>query len=98
MNQSVTAKICKYFSTKPVVRAFVFGSFARGENNPDSDIDILVKFDPDAKVSLFDHISMSYELQDILGMQVDLVTEGTLLPRIADSAEKDKILIYERAC
>ena len=43
MNQSVTAKICEYFSTKPVVRAFVFGSFARGENGPDSDIDVLVK-------------------------------------------------------
>ena len=97
MNQSVTAKICKYFATKPVVRAFVFGSFARGENRPDSDIDILVKFDPDAEVSLFDHIGMSYDLQEILGMNVDLVTEGTLLPRIADSADKDKILIYERA-
>lgn len=40
---------------------------------------------------------MTYYLQEILGMDVDLVTEGTLLPRVAQSAEKDKILVYERA-
>ncbi len=97
MSPSITAKISDYFSTKPVVKAFVFGSFARGENGPDSDIDILVTFDPEAGVSLFDHMEMTYELEDILGVDVDLVTEGTLLPRIAKSADKEKILVYERA-
>lgn len=38
---------------------------------------------------------MTYDLQEILGMDVDLVTEGTLLPRVAQSAEKDKILVYD---
>lgn len=97
MSPSITAKISDYFSTKPVVKAFVFGSFARGENGPDSDVDILVTFDPEAGVSLFDHMEMTYELEDILGVDVDLVTEGTLLPRIAKSADKEKILVYERA-
>ena len=96
MNQSIATIIADYFATKPVVRAYVFGSFARGENNPDSDLDILVTFDRTAKVSLFDHVSMTYDLEDLLGMEVDLVTEGTLLPRVAASAEHDKILIYER--
>ena len=40
---------------------------------------------------------MTYDLEDILGMEVDLVTEGTLLPRVATSAEQDKVLVYERA-
>ena len=97
MNQSIACKIAEYFATKPVVKAYVFGSYARGENGPDSDIDILVTFDHDAKVILFDHVRMSYDLEDILGMEVDLVTEGTLLPRIAESAENDKVLVYERA-
>ncbi|MBQ9713075.1 MAG: nucleotidyltransferase family protein [Bacteroidales bacterium] len=97
MNQSIASKIADYFATKPVVRAFVFGSFARGENGPDSDIDILVSFDRSARVSLFDHVRMTYDLEDILGMEVDLVTEGTLLPRVATSAEQDKVLVYERA-
>ena len=97
MNQTVTKRISEYFATKPVVKAYVFGSYARGENGNGSDIDILVTFDKNAKVSLMDHVSMSYDLKDLLGMEVDLVTEGTLLPRVAEAAEKDKILIYERA-
>lgn len=97
MNQSIVTKIAEYFATKPVVRAYIFGSFARGENSPDSDIDILVTFDRSAKVSLFDHVSMTYDLEELLGMEVDLVTEGTLLPRIAASADNDKVLVYERA-
>ena len=97
MNQSIVTKIAEYFATKPVVRAYIFGSFARGENGPDSDIDILVTFDRSAKVSLFDHVTMTYDLEDLLGMEVDLVTEGTLLPRVAASADNDKVLVYERA-
>lgn len=48
-----------------------------GECGPDSDIDILVTFDKEARVSLFDHLGMIYELQDLLGKDVDLVTEVT---------------------
>lgn len=98
MNQSIAKTIADYFATKPVVRAYIFGSYARGENVPGSDLDILVSFDRSAKVSLFDHISMTYDLEDILGMEVDLVTEGTLLPRVAASVENDKVLVYERSC
>ena len=97
MNQSIATKIAGYFATKPVVRAYIFGSYARGDYSPGSDIDILVTFDKSAQVSLFDHLGMTYDLQDILGMDVDLVTEGTLLPYAAKSAEKDKVLVYERA-
>ena len=97
MSQREMNKIAQYFATKPVVKAYLFGSYARGENGPDSDIDILVTFDKGARVSLFDHLGMIYELQDLLGKEVDLVTEGTLLPYIAQTAEKDKVLIYERA-
>ncbi len=98
MNQSIAKTIADYFATKPVVRAYIFGSYARGENVPGSDLDILVSFDRSAKVSLFDHISMTYDLEDILGMEVDLVTEGTLLPRVAASVENDKVLVYQRSC
>ena len=97
MNRSIVKKIAEYFATKPVVRAYIFGSFARGENGPDSNIDILVTFDLSAEVSLFDHVNMTSDLEDLLGIEIDLVTEGTLLPRVAASADNDKILVYERA-
>ena len=67
MSQREMNKIAQYFATKPVVKAYLFGSYARGENGPDSDIDILVTFDKGARVSLFDHLGMIYELQDLLG-------------------------------
>lgn len=44
MNAQVTQSICEYFKTQPVEKAWLFGSFSRNEERPDSDVDILVKF------------------------------------------------------
>lgn len=85
-----------FFMTQPVERAWLFGSFARREETPDSDIDVLVSFVPDAHVSLLDHARMELSLQEKAGRAVDLVTDGTLLPFAVSSVEQDKILIYER--
>ncbi|MBR4391972.1 MAG: nucleotidyltransferase family protein [Bacteroidales bacterium] len=91
--------IAEYFKTQPVLKAWLFGSYARGEQHPDSDVDILVVFDQktDKGVSLLKHIGIALDVEDLLGKKVDLVTDGTLLPVIRESAEKDKVLIYERA-
>lgn len=89
--------IQEYLKTKPVQKAWIFGSFSRGEERQDSDVDILVTFDSDAKVSLFTMGGMYMDLKHLLGREVDLVEEGTLLPFAIESAERDKILIYERA-
>ncbi|MBP5301792.1 MAG: nucleotidyltransferase family protein [Bacteroidales bacterium] len=93
---AIVRNIQNYFQQEPVERAWLFGSFSRMEESPDSDIDILVSFDKEAKVSLFDHLGMKNDLQDLLGRDVDLVTEGTFLPYIANTADNDKVLIYER--
>ena len=91
--------IAEYFKTQPVLKAWLFGSYARGEQHPNSDVDILVVFDQETGkgVSLLKHIGIALDLEDLLGKKVDLVTNGTLLPIIRESAEKDKVLIYERA-
>lgn len=88
-----------YFSTQPVLKAWLFGSYARGEQTPESDVDILVVFDQETGkgVSLLKHIGIALGLEDLLGKKVDLITEGSLLPFAQETAEKDKILIYERA-
>lgn len=90
--------IADYFKTQPVLKAWLFGSYARGEENEHSDVDILVAFDEGARVSLLKHAIMADDLEKILGRPVDLVTEGTLLPFAAQSASHDKKLIYERTC
>ncbi|MBQ6238160.1 MAG: nucleotidyltransferase family protein [Bacteroidales bacterium] len=93
----ISKVIADYFATQPVVRAWLFGSYARGEQREDSDIDILVDFDENERVGLLRHIHIMNELQDILNKEVDLVTNGTLLPFAEKTANRDKKLIYERA-
>lgn len=63
-----------------VSRIGVFGSYVRGEETEDSDLDILVDFDE--PVSLFDLVEMENYLEDKLGVEVDLVTENSLKPSI----------------
>jgi len=95
--QMMNQAIADYFMTQPVVKAWLFGSFARGEETPISDIDILVQFD-DGGVSLLKHAAMICDLERILDRPVDIVPEGTLRPRVRESIDQDKKLIYERTC
>jgi hypothetical protein len=87
--------IANYFRTQPVVKAWLFGSFARGEETPLSDVDLLVQYD-EGGISLLKHAAMICELEKILDRPVDIVEDGTLLPFATDSANRDKKLIYER--
>ena len=54
----------------------VFGSAATGEARPDSDLDLLVEFEPER--SLLDHVALAQDLEDLLGRKVDVVTERSL--------------------
>ncbi len=94
--QAMTQQIAEYFKTQPVLKAWLFGSFARGEQREDSDVDILVEFDKNARVSLIKYAGMIVDLERRLSRPIDLVVNGTLLPFARESAEHDKILIYER--
>lgn len=89
-------KIKRYFADQPIVKAWLFGSFARGEARDDSDVDILVSFDKKANVSLLRHAGMMCDLEDILNRHVDLVNELSLYPEVRETVNNDKILIYER--
>jgi predicted nucleotidyltransferase len=89
-------QIADYFKTQPVLKAWLFGSFARGEETPESDVDILVEYDKDACISLLTISHMMGELEKSTGRKVDLIEEGCLLPFAVESANRDKQLIYER--
>lgn len=93
--EAMTKIIADYFKTQPVLKAWLFGSFARGEETPLSDVDLLVQYN-EGGISLLKHAAMLNELERILDRPVDLVEEGTLRPRINDSVNKERLLIYER--
>ena len=97
MNTVMIQTIADYFKSQPVLKAWVFGSVARGEDTPLSDVDILVVYDRNQKVSLLKHASMICDLEDLLHRSVDLIEDGNLLPFAVESANKDRLLIYERA-
>ena len=96
--QALTKAIARYFETQPVNRAWLFGSFARGEETQESDIDILVEYDENARISLLTISHMMGELEKSTGRRVDLIENGCLMPFAVESANRDKQLIYERRC
>ena len=63
-------QIADYFKTQPVLKAWLFGSFARGEETPESDVDILVEYDKDARISLLTISHMMGELEKSTGRKV----------------------------
>ena len=91
----MTRKIADYFKTQPVLKAWLFGSVARGEDTSTSDVDILVSLDYSEPIGLR-YFGMAIDLEKILQRPVDLVEEGQLMPFARQSAERDKKLIYER--
>lgn len=97
MNNKIINILKKYFATQPIIKAWLFGSFSRGEETKDSDIDIMVRYDDKADISLFTVGGIYMDLRKLLGRDVDLVEENTLEPYAAGSANNEKILIYERA-
>jgi hypothetical protein len=96
-NKEMTQMIADYFKTQPVLKAWLFGSFSRGEETPMSDVDILVVFDHSEPIGLFAFVRMRRELEEILGRKVDLVEEGTLRPAAQATVNQDRKVIYERA-
>lgn len=86
-----------YFKDKPVNKVWLFGSYARGEENTDSDIDLMIDLDHSQPVGL-KFFGMWNDLESLLGRDVDLVTEEGLADYARESYNRDKILIYERNC
>ena len=76
-----------------IKRILVFGSYARNEATPKSDLDLIVEF-PEG-TSLLDHIGMEIELSEALNMKIDLLSRNGISPYIIDNVLKEAIVIYE---
>lgn len=94
---AIVRSIQDFFRQEPVERAWLFGSFSRMEERPDSDIDILVDLDKSVPMGLLQYAGMINKLESILGRKVDLVANGSVKPFALDNINRDKVLIYERA-
>jgi uncharacterized protein len=77
-----------------VRRLSLFGSTARDEAHEHSDVDLLVEFDPDARVGLFAFVALQRTLADILGTRIDLATPAALRPEMREQilSEAERVL------
>lgn len=83
-----------YFKDKPVKKIQVFGSFARGEQDKDSDIDILLEMEH--PVGLIQFAGYRLDLQELLGIEVDLGTASGVSPYAKPIIERDLQTVYEK--
>ncbi len=83
--------LCKRYEVKELS---LFGSRARGEHRPDSDVDLLVEFLPDASIGLIGYSKLQRELQSIFGLNVDLVTKIGLKPIVRNYVLQDLKPLY----
>lgn len=88
-------QIKQYFKDKPVLKAYLFGSFSREQATAESDIDILVELDYSQKIGL-KFFQMQTELEGILNHKVDLVSNEALSPLIKPQVIRDRKLVYEK--
>lgn len=96
MNSNIIDKIKDYLINKPIEKAWLFGSFSRGEENDESDIDLIVEFSKGVRIGL-EYFRIIGELEEICERRVDLAESYMLDKRVEANVNKDKILIYERA-
>lgn len=95
MSNEYSKKIATFLKSKPVKRAFLFGSVVRNEDEAKSDVDILVELDYTQPIGL-SFLRMKLELEDLLNRKVDLITLNSVSKYIQPFIDAEKILIYER--
>ncbi len=84
-----------FFSKQPVLKAYLFGSYVRGDENENSDIDLLVELDYSQPIGL-EFIQMQIDLQNLLSKKVDLVSARGISKYIKPILDKETKLIYAR--
>ena len=86
-----------YFKSQPIKTAWLFGSYAVGDANSNSDVDILVAYDEQARVGMLKHAEIILDLENLLKKKVDLVPEDSLFENIRPFVLSQRIKIYERS-
>jgi hypothetical protein len=77
-----------------VAHLALFGSIARGDDRPDSDVDVLIDVEPDRKFSLLNLAGVQLRLEALLGREVDIVSRGGLRPPVAERIADDVMRVF----
>ena len=94
LSTSQINQIKTFFADKPVKKIYMFGSYARGEADENSDIDLLIDWDYSKSIGL-NYVFWREEMEEILHKEVDFVSLKWISPIIEKYVNNDKILIYE---
>lgn len=87
--------ISEYFAAKPVKRVWLFGSYARGDADENSDVDVLIDFEENSRVGLH-YLIWHEDIEKKMNKKVQVVSNSALSKFIRPYVEKDKLLIYEK--
>jgi len=90
----IVDQMSRVLKRNDIIYAGIFGSYAKNKQNNESDIDLLIEFDPTKKKTLFDMVDIQYELRDILNKKVDLVTKNSLNKYIKSEILNSVKVIY----
>jgi hypothetical protein len=91
--EDIFEKMTRILKNQGARKIAVFGFYVRGEEKPESDIDIIVEFSE--RKSLLDLVGIEQEVSDALGIKVDLLTEKSISPYLIDRIKKEMVVIYE---
>ncbi|MFP3880475.1 MAG: nucleotidyltransferase family protein [Dehalococcoidia bacterium] len=89
---SILEKITQVLTEQGATKVAIFGSYARGEERPESDIDVIVEFSENK--SLLELVRIEGELSEALGIKVDLLTEKSISPYLIDIVRQQMEVIY----
>ena len=98
MNRAALIDLLRKYDTalreNGATRLFMFGSRARGMHRPDSDLDLFIDYDPEAKIpNMFRLMQIEDEISEALGIRVTITTRGALHPLMKDNIERDAVQV-----
>ncbi len=91
--EAIEKKIIMLLEKYNPAKIAIFGSYARGSQRPDSDLDILVDFKE--RKSLLTLVRIEREVSEALGIKVDLLTENSISPYLIDSIKSEMKVVYQ---
>ena len=91
--EDIYNKLTKLLRDRGAIKIAVFGSYIKGKEHPDSDIDVIVEFSE--RKSLLDLIGIEQEISELLGIKVDLLTEKSISPYLIDHVKQEMVVLYQ---